>query len=58
MIVTQDKDFLVLASQGILHAGIVYYKARTRTVKQILKGLFLLHHKHSAEQMHNHIEFI
>jgi predicted nuclease of predicted toxin-antitoxin system len=25
VIVTQDRDFLVLSSQGVKHAGIVYY---------------------------------
>jgi predicted nuclease of predicted toxin-antitoxin system len=58
VIVTQDSDFIVLASRGKAHAGIVYYKPQTRTTKQILRGLLRLYEQLSAEDMHNRIEFL
>ncbi len=58
VIVSQDDDFLVLASRGVSHAGIVYYKSQTRTLKQIIQGLLLIHGVLTPEDMHNHIEFL
>jgi uncharacterized protein with PIN domain len=58
VIVTQDSDFLILDSQGLPHAGIVYYKPQTRTVKDIISGLLLIYGVLSPEEMHNHIEFL
>ena len=55
--VTQDDDLLTLARE-IEHAGIAYYKPRTRTVKEILHGLFALHAGSSQEDMHNQVWFL
>jgi hypothetical protein len=55
--ITQDDDFLTLARK-IEHAGIAYYKPRTRTVKEILHGLFALYESSSKEDMHNQVRFL
>ncbi|MBI1260071.1 MAG: hypothetical protein GC204_21595 [Chloroflexi bacterium] len=55
--VTQDDDLLTLARK-IEHAGIAYYKPQTRSVKQILQGLFALHQALSQEDMHNQVRFL
>ena len=58
VIVTQDDDLLKLASSGIEHKGIAYYKPQTRTVKQIIKGLVLIFEVFEPEDMNNHIEYL
>jgi predicted nuclease of predicted toxin-antitoxin system len=58
VIVTSDEDFLVLASQGVEHARIAYYKQHTRTVKEVLRGLKLLCDDSSQEEMANLVRFL
>ncbi len=58
VMVTQDADFLILHAQGEPHAGIIYYKPQTRTVKQVLRGLILIYEILEAADMKNHIERI
>jgi predicted nuclease of predicted toxin-antitoxin system len=58
VLVTRDEDFLILSGQGIPHAGIVYYKSQTRTVKEVLRGLWELYEKLTAEEMLNMIRFL
>lgn len=57
LFVTQDDDLLTLARR-IKHAGIAYYKPQTRSVKQILQGLFVLHREWSQEDMENAARFL
>lgn len=56
--VTQDSDFLVLHSEGVHHAGIVYYKDQTRTVKQILRGLLALYETTDSDEMLTNVKFL
>lgn len=56
IIFTHDDDFLRLHNQGKPHAGIVYCKQQTRTVKQILRGLILIYEILQPEDMANHLE--
>jgi predicted nuclease of predicted toxin-antitoxin system len=58
VIITQDADFIILASQGMEHAGIVYYKPQSRTTKQIIRGLLRLYEQLSAEDMLNRVEYV
>ncbi|MFN8450493.1 MAG: DUF5615 family PIN-like protein [Anaerolineae bacterium] len=58
VIVTQDSDFLRLHAQGHPHAGIVYYKAQTRTLKQILRGLIMIFEILLPDDMEKHIEHL
>ena len=56
--VTQDTDFLVLASQEIAHAGIAYYHPQSRTIKEILFEPRLLYEALTGEEMRNQVRFL
>ena len=58
VIVTSDEDFLILHSQGIEHAGIVYFKQQSHTIKQVLRRLFIIHTELTQKDMMNHVEFL
>ena len=58
VLVTQDDDLLRLVHEGADHAGIVYYKTQTRSIKQILRGLLLIFEVLSPDDMRNHVEFL
>jgi predicted nuclease of predicted toxin-antitoxin system len=58
VLVTQDRDFLRLDSQGIEHSGIVYWKPQSRNIKYIIRELLRIHRDLSAEVLKNHIEFL
>ena len=58
VIITHDRDFLRLDSQGVTHAGIVYCAKQSRTVKQMLRRLVIIYAEIPAEEMLNHIEYI
>ncbi|MBI5367750.1 MAG: DUF5615 family PIN-like protein [Planctomycetes bacterium] len=58
VLVTSDTDFLVLASSGIDHAGIVFCAATKYTVGQALHALLLVHDVLAPEAMRNHVEFL
>jgi predicted nuclease of predicted toxin-antitoxin system len=58
VIITKDDDFLVLGSKDVEHAGIVYYKQQTRSVKEVLGGLKRLYDNASAEEMVNLVRFL
>ncbi len=57
VLVTHDEDFLVLASEGVPHAGIVYVKVNTRTVAQMVRFLRLLHDVSTPAEMRGRVEF-
>lgn len=49
---------LTLASSGIEHAGLAYYKPQTRSIKQIIQGLLLIYDVLLPEDILNHIEYL
>ena len=55
---TQDADFLVMASQGIHHSGIVYCRQQSRTIGEIIDGLVLIWELCEPDEMPNHIELL
>jgi uncharacterized protein with PIN domain len=57
VIFTQDDDFLRLAAQGYLHAGIVYAR-QPMPIGEIIYGLMLVLQVLTPEEMRNHIEFL
>ncbi|MCA9920065.1 MAG: hypothetical protein KC445_19040, partial [Anaerolineales bacterium] len=57
-IFTQDRDFLILASQSSNHAGIVYAPKNNRSIGQLLNSLQLIYELLSPEEMRDHIEYI
>jgi predicted nuclease of predicted toxin-antitoxin system len=58
VIVTQDEDFLILDSEKTPHSGIVYYKHRTRSNKEVIRGLVLIYEILTSDDMTNHVEFL
>ncbi len=56
--VTQDEDFLILHSRQIPHAGIAYYKPRTVSNKDVIRGLVLIYDVLDADEIMNHVEFL
>ncbi len=57
VIVTQDVDFLQLAALGHPHAGIVYASQQT-SIGAMVRGLMLIFHVLSAEDMMGTVEFL
>lgn len=58
VIVTFDRDFLVLSDQGVLHAGIVFCEATKYSIGQMIQSLLLVHAVLTAEDMRNHVEYL
>ena len=58
VIVTHDEDFLILHSQGILHAGIMYCPPDTHPIGYIIRGLLLIWGVMEPSEMANHVEFL
>lgn len=58
VIVTNDDDFLMLHSRGVGHAGIAYCHQGSRSARDLLRSLLLLHECFEAEEMENRIEFL
>lgn len=57
VIFTQDDDFLKLHAKGVEHAGIIYTPQGT-SIGAIVRGIELIYHVLSPEDMRNHIEFL
>ena len=57
VIITHDTDFLRLAAKARGHAGIVYAH-QERPVGQIIRGLLLIFHTLSADDMAGAVEFL
>jgi hypothetical protein len=58
VMVTCDRDFLVLASRGQPHAGIAYYPYGRYPVGEVIRRLVRLWEQHSSEDMLNRVEFL
>ena len=57
VIFTQDDDFLRLACETEIHAGVVYAPQKT-SIAKIVRGLLLIAKVLETKDMRNHIEFI
>lgn len=57
VVVTQDNDFLRLASSGKAHAGIVY-APQQRPIGEIIQGLVLIYLVLEAEEMMGNVEYL
>jgi len=58
IIFTEDDDFLVLASQGMAHAGLTYCRQNTRSIGYIVRALELLWDVYEPSEMVGRIEFL
>ncbi|MFT3883495.1 MAG: DUF5615 family PIN-like protein [Gemmatales bacterium] len=58
VLVTQDKDFLILSAKGAQHAGIAYWKQGTRSIGQVIQSLIELHEIVPPDDMAGQIEYL
>jgi hypothetical protein len=57
VIFTQDHDFLRLHAAGISHAGVAYSRQST-SIGSIVRGLMLIYHVLTADDMQDHLEYL
>jgi predicted nuclease of predicted toxin-antitoxin system len=58
VLVTQDSDFLIMASQDFQHPGIVYYQPGTRSIGEIIRGVILIYEALTPAEMYGSVEYI
>lgn len=58
VIFTNDDDFLVIASSGRTHAGVVYCAVGTRSMGYLIAALSFLSDELEPDDMINRIEFV
>lgn len=58
VLITRDSDFLVLNNAGVLHAGIVFWHSRHRSLGQLILDLTWLWRMHAAEEMVGRVEYL
>ncbi len=58
VVVTQDVDFLGLHSEGVRHAGIAFWRPRTRSIGDALRRLVLIHAALLPEEMKDSVEYL
>ncbi|MEO6060670.1 MAG: DUF5615 family PIN-like protein [Thermoflexales bacterium] len=56
--VTSDTDFLIAHSSGQVHAGIVFYAKDTRTIRQVIDALLLIHGAMDAAELRGKLQFL
>ena len=57
VMVSMDSDFLILASEGVSHAGIVYANPQ-RSVGHLIASLMLIYDVLNSADMTNHVEYV
>jgi predicted nuclease of predicted toxin-antitoxin system len=58
VIFTNDQDYLRLHSQGVVHAGIVFCARGSRSAKDIIRHLCLIHDCLTEEEMSGGVEYL
>lgn len=58
VLVTQDRDHLVLSTNGFPHAGIAYWKKNTRTIGQIIAAIVKLNETLEPADMIGNIQWL
>ncbi|GJM41715.1 MAG: hypothetical protein DHS20C20_19970 [Ardenticatenaceae bacterium] len=58
VVVTHDRDFLRMASQGDNHAGIAYCHKDSRSIGEIIRALQLIYDVLTPAEMTNQIEYL
>lgn len=53
-----DSDYLIMASQGFQHAGIVFGIQEVNSIGDWVKGLELIYSVYTPDEMRNHIEYL
>ncbi len=57
-LVTADTDFLIMASQGVQHAGIIFGIQEQLAIGDWVNRLEMIAAVYSAEDMINHVEYL
>jgi hypothetical protein len=58
VLVTSDTDFLIMASQGYVHVGIIFGVQEDNSLGDWVKGLELICFVYDADDMKNRVEFL
>jgi predicted nuclease of predicted toxin-antitoxin system len=58
VIITHDKDFLIIASRTSDYPGIVYCQQKTRSLGEIIEGLVLIYEMYTAEDIVGRVEYL
>ena len=58
VIVTSDTDFLSEHARRPDHAGIVFYAKDSRTIRQIIEGLLLIHGAMTPDDLRAYVQFL
>jgi hypothetical protein len=56
--VTQDSDFLKLASEGVPHNGLAYYLPGSRSIGELISTLVLMSELLTSEECPGLVEFL
>jgi predicted nuclease of predicted toxin-antitoxin system len=57
VLVTRDKDYLIMHSQGVPHAGIVRWHSKHQSYRELFFKLIALWRTHTAEEMVGRVEY-
>ena len=58
VIVTRDKDFLMLHAQGVAHAGIVRWHSKHQSHRELIQKLTTLWRTTTAEEMVGRVQYV
>ncbi len=58
VLVTADTDFLMMAAQGVEHAGIVFGTQDDLSIGDWVNGLELICTVYTPDDMRNHVEYL
>jgi predicted nuclease of predicted toxin-antitoxin system len=58
VLVTQDRDFLIIASRTSEHPGIAYCRPATRSIGEMIEALILIYEVYRPEEMVGCVEFL
>jgi predicted nuclease of predicted toxin-antitoxin system len=58
VVVTNDADFLALATEGLSHAGIAYFQNSSRTIGHVIRHLCLMSDCLEPEEITGKVEFL
>jgi predicted nuclease of predicted toxin-antitoxin system len=58
VMVTFDKDYLVLDASGVFHGGIAWCRATKYSIGEMINALLLVYFLMSDDEMRNHVEYL
>jgi predicted nuclease of predicted toxin-antitoxin system len=58
VLVTQDLDFVRLHAEGLPHAGVTFWRQRTRSIGEVVRRLLLMHALMTPDEMKNRVEYL